>query len=238
MTDQKKRVVPGDESADPKERSMVESVASVAAPATAHELGDAWVIVELAPDAVLVVDERGHIELANRAAEVMFGYDRAALALVGVDALVPDGRREAHRGHRAAFDASPQTRQMGPDLDLWARRADGSEFPVEISLSPVTFGHGPRMVAIVRNVTSHRASEQVTRDRLLLADHERIGAGLRHGVIKRLFTAGLNIQAVVNRLEPDVAQRLLDVVDELDLVIREIRDTVLLPPSEPDRPAA
>jgi len=228
MTDQKDHSVPGD----------VESISSRAAPPTIHELGDAWVIVELAPDAVLVVDERGHIELANRATEVMFGYDREALALLGVDALVPDGRRDAHRGHRAAFDASPRTRQMGLDLDLWARRADGSEFPVEVSLSPVTFGHGPRIVAIVRDMTSHRASEVATRDRLVLADQERIGAGLRHGAISRLFAAGLNIQALLGQVGPEVAQRLLDVTDELDLVIHEIRDTVLLPPSEPDHPPA
>ena len=137
--------------------------ASSAALPTTPDLGDAWVIVELAPDAVLVVDEQGHIVLANRAAEDMFGYDRETLALLGLDALVPDGRREAHRGHRAAFDASPRTRPMGLDLDLWARHADGSEFPVEISLSPVTFGHGPRVVAIVREVTAHRASEQAIR---------------------------------------------------------------------------
>ena len=222
--------------ANAERRAVVEPVSSPRPP-SAPELGDAWVIVELAPDAVLVVDQRGRIELANRAAEVMFGYDREALAVLGVDALVPNGRREAHRGHRAAFDASPQARPMGLDLDLWGRRADGSEFPVEVSLSPVTFGHGARMIALVRDVTDHRASEQVVRDRLVLADEERIGAGLRHGVITRLFGAGLSIQAVASRLEPEVAQRLLDVAGELDLAIQEIRDTVFLPPSEPEHPA-
>jgi PAS domain-containing protein len=87
-------------------------------------LGDASVIVELAPDAIVVVDEHGQIVLANRAAETMFGYDRATLASLGVDALVPDGRRSAHRGHRTAYDASPRPRPMGLDLDLSARRAE------------------------------------------------------------------------------------------------------------------
>lgn len=215
--------------------AAVEPVWTSAVP-TAPSLGDAWVIVDLAPDAVLVVDERGHIVLANRAAEDMFGYDRETLALLGVDALVPDGRREAHRRHRATFDAAPRTRPMGLDLDLWARHADGSEFPVEISLSPVTFGDGPRVVAIVREVTAHRASEQATRKRLVFEDEERIGADLRHGVISRLFSAGMGIQAVVNQVEPEIAGRLLDVTNELDLAIRDIRDTVLRPPSEPDHP--
>jgi PAS domain S-box-containing protein len=190
-----------------------------------------------APDAVLVVDKCGHIVLANRAAEDMFGYDREALASLGVDALVPHGCREAHRGHRAAFDAAPRTRPMGLDLDLWARHADGSEFPVEISLSPVTFGDDPRMVAIIREVTAHRASEQATRERLVLEDEERIGADLRHGIISRLFSAGMGIQAVVDQVEPEIARRLLHVADELDFAIREIRDTVLRPSSEPGHPA-
>jgi hypothetical protein len=114
--------------------------------------------------------------------------------------------------------------------------ADGSEFPVEISLSPVTFGDGPRVVAIVREVTAHRATEQVIRQRLVLADEERIGAELRHNVINRLFIAGMDIQAVVVRVEPEVARRLVAVADELDLAIREIRDTVLPPLREPDHP--
>jgi PAS domain S-box-containing protein len=216
---------------------MAEPVSPAALP-TAPGLGDAWVIVELAPDAVLVVDERGHVVLANRAAEEMFGYSREALATLGVDALVPDGRREVHRGHRAAFDASPRTRPMGLDLDLWARRADGSEFPVEISLSAVTFGDGPRVVANIRDVTAHRASEQATRDRLVRDDQDRIGAELQHRVISRLFAAGMAIQAVVGRAEPEVARRLLDVADELDLVIRTVRDTVFRSPPEPDHATA
>lgn len=85
-------------------------------------------------------------------------------------------------------------------------------------------------------MTDHRASELATRERLVPADQERIGAALPHGVISRLFAAGMNIQAVVDRTEPDVAQRLLDVTEELDLGIREIPATVF-PPSTPDRSA-
>jgi len=78
----------------------------------------------------------------------MFGYGRESFATLNVDDLVPDGHREAHRGRRAAFAALPQIRPMGVGLDLWARGADGSVFPVRISLSPVTFGQGPRVVAM------------------------------------------------------------------------------------------
>lgn len=204
---------------------ILDPVSSGALPVS-PDLGDAWVIVELAPDAIMVVDEHGHIVLANRAAEVMFGYDRDALVTLGVDALVPDGRRQAHRGQRAVYDSAPQSRPMGLGLDLWARRADGSEFPVEISLSSVTFGDGPRVVAIVREVTGHRASEQVAREQLVLADQERIGADLHGRVIERLFAAGMGIQSVLGRVEHPVAERLVSVIEELDDAIREIRSTV------------
>ena len=183
-------------------------------------------IVELAPDAIMVIDEQGHIVLANRAAETMFGYDREALVRLGVDALVPQADRQAHRSHRDAYDASLQSRPMGLDLDLKARRADGSEFPVEISLSPVTFGNGSHVVAIVREVTAHRTSELARRKRLVCADQERIGAQLLDQVIRHLFAAGMSIQAVVPGSEPDVARRLLDATDELDLAILEIRAAV------------
>jgi len=193
---------------------------------TALGLGDAWVIVELAPDAVLVVDERGRIDLSNRAAEEMFGYGRDSLTGMSVDVLVPDGLRHVHRGHRAAFAATPQTRPMGMGLDLWARRADGSEFPVQISLSPVTFGQGPRVVAIVREVTEHRQSERDALERLILADEERIGTVLQDRVVTRLFGAGLVVDAVIGRVSPEIAGRLREVATELDAAIYELREAV------------
>jgi len=213
-----------------QDRSPHEIDRGVAQPTVA--LADAWVIVELAPDGVLVVDEQGNIDLANRAAVEMFGYDRERFAGLNVDALVPGGRRDAHRAHRVAFAAAPHTRLMGAGLDLWARRADGSEFPVEISLSPVTFGQGPRYVAIVREATIQRASQEASRRQSVLAEEERIGAYLRHHVIERLFAAGLTIQSELDRMPVDVAHRLREVVDLLDDTIYEVRNAVFGLPDE------
>ena len=126
---------------------------------------------------------------------------------------------------------------MGPDLDLWARRSDGTELPVQISLSPVTFGHGPRVIAIVRDVTAHRAGERVARELLLRADQERIGDELRRGVISDIFAAGMAIQAVVGQTEPEMARRLLEIADDLDVVINEIRNSVLPLTTPPEHPA-
>jgi len=89
----------------------------------------------------------------------MFGYERERLIGLEVDALVPTGRRAAHRTHRANYVTSPRARPMGLGLDLWARHEDGSNFPVEISLSPVMLGSGQRFVAIVRDVSPHRARQ-------------------------------------------------------------------------------
>jgi PAS domain S-box-containing protein len=198
------------------------------------------VIVELAPDAILAVDERGHILMANRATEAMFGYDRETLLRIGVDALVPEGHRRAHRGHRLAYNAAPEMRPMGLGLDLWGRRADGSEFPVEISLSPVTGREGTRVVAIVREATAHRAVELAAGGRLIVAEDERITADLHERVIRHLFAASLTIKAVLGQVEHRVAERLAAVTDELDLAIRDIRNTVIRrawePPDDPTPP--
>jgi PAS domain S-box-containing protein len=187
----------------------------------------AWVILDLAPDAILVTDEMDRIVLANRAAQTMFGYDGNALVSLGLDSLVRAGRRDFSRNHRTADGwTAERAPSMSLGLDLRARRADGSEFPVEVSLSSITHDDSTLAVAIVREVTVHRASERMARERLLLDDHERIGADLHRRVVGHLFAAGMSIQAVLARVDPYVAGRLAAVTDELDLAISEIRDTV------------
>jgi PAS domain S-box-containing protein len=200
-------------------------------------LSVAWVILDLAPEAILVIDEAGRIVLANRAAETVFGYDGDALVRLEIDSLVPGAGREAHRGHGVAGPDSALNRPTGLGLDLWARRADGSEFPVEISFSSVSHEASALAVAIVREVTVHRASERLAHERLLLDAHERIGAELHRRVIGHLFTSGMNIQAVLARVDPYVAARLAAVADELDVAISEIRDTVFERGTQPIRRA-
>jgi PAS domain S-box-containing protein len=206
-------------------------------PAVPFDLRDAWVIVELAPDGILVVDEHGRILLGNRAAETMFGYSRDELPTIDIETLVPEGRRHSHRGHRNDYNALPRTRPMGLDLDLWARRVDGSEFPVEISLSPATLGGGSRVVVIVREVATHRASEQAARERILLDSEERIGFDLQERVIGHLFVAGMGIQSVLGQVDETIASRLFDAIQEANTAIREIRNTVFRQGSSvaPDR---
>ncbi len=116
-------------------------------------------LLESAPDGILVVDSAGRILLGNRSAESIFGYERGELQGIAVDELVPERFRAGHARHRHDYAADPHTRPMGIGLDLFGRRRDGAEFPVEISLSALP-GEGETLViTVVRDVTERRALE-------------------------------------------------------------------------------
>ena len=203
----------------------IDSVASgTSAPTGKLDAHFASVIVELAPDAILVVDQAVRIELANRCAEDRFGYERDTLLGLGVEALVPARLGATHPVHRSDYAASPTTRPMDGGFDLWARRADGCEFPVEISLSPVTLGDGTRVVVTVHDASRRQADERTLRDRPAVAeDKTSRAADLHQFVIDRLFTAGLGIASVGGYGAGDQAERFGVVADELDRAIRAIR---------------
>ena len=117
-------------------------------------------MLETAPDAMIILDERGRIAIVNRRAEDMFGYTRAELLGHEVEMLLPERVREDHLAHRDGYVRKPDLRPMGPGLDLFARRKDGSEFPVEISLSPVETSSGMFVSSVIRDVTQRRRMEQ------------------------------------------------------------------------------
>jgi PAS domain S-box-containing protein len=116
-------------------------------------------LLEAAPDAILEVDLDGTIVLLNAAAERMFGYAREELLGKLIEVLVPTGFRDRHREHRDSYSAHPTTRPMGTGLELFAQRKDGSQFPVEISLSPIRSGQGSRVIAAVRDTTARKLAE-------------------------------------------------------------------------------
>ena len=120
-------------------------------------------LIENAPDAILQVDSAGMIIVANRTAETMFRYNREELMGKGVEMLVPEANRAGHSEHRRAFASAGMTRPMGLGLDLLARRKDGTQFPVEISLSPVRTESGVNVTAVIRDVTERKLNEQRVR---------------------------------------------------------------------------
>lgn len=125
-------------------------------PVTIHQqlLAD---LVEFAPDAMLVVDANGQILYANQRVTHVFGYQRESIVGRSVDLLLPERMQARHAHHRRNFAEDPRARPMGAGLDLLGRRADGSEFPLEISLSPLADGLA---AAAIRDVTDRKRVEQ------------------------------------------------------------------------------
>jgi PAS domain S-box-containing protein len=117
-------------------------------------------LLETAPDAMVIIDSRGCIKLVNAQAEHIFGYHRDEMIGQTMEILVPERMRGRHTGHRTGYFASPKPRPMGAGLELWGRRRDGSEFPIEISLSPMQTDEGIWVTAAVRDITDRKAVEE------------------------------------------------------------------------------
>ena len=117
-------------------------------------------LLEAAPDAIVAVDGGGLIHLVNRQAEALFGYAREELIGEPLDMLVPDRVKPVHPDHRASYFANPTARPMGAELELAARRKDGSEFPVDISLSSLETESGVFVSAAVRDITDRKRIEE------------------------------------------------------------------------------
>ena len=120
-------------------------------------------ILESAPDAVVGIDATGQIVFANRQISALFGYDPDELVGQPVETLLPIRFHEAHRAHRARYLTEPVTRPMGAGLELAGRRRDGSEFPVDISLSAIETAEGLVATAFVRDLTDRKRTEAMFR---------------------------------------------------------------------------
>src|SRR5271165_5297257 len=121
-------------------------------------------LLESLPDAVIAVDRDGTMVQVNAQAQELFGYERDELIGQKVELLVPESYRRQHHHHRQNFAEAPKTRRMGADLDLYGRRRNGSEFPVEISLSPVPTENGMLVLSAIRDISDRkRIAEELRR---------------------------------------------------------------------------
>jgi len=118
---------------------------------------------EAVPDAMVAVNPEGVIVQANSQTELLFGYSQGELIGQKVEMLVPAAHREHHHHHRERFRQQPSTRRMGAALDLRGRRKDGSEFPVEISLSPVNTEQGMLVLSAIRDISDRKRIEEELR---------------------------------------------------------------------------
>lgn len=120
-------------------------------------------LFDFSPDAILVTDSSGHIREANPKAEILFGYSREELLDRGVESLIPERFRQIHPHHRSTYHADPHTRPMGAGLNLYGLRKDGSEFPVDIMLSPVQTDGESVVLVVVRDITQKKEFEDALR---------------------------------------------------------------------------
>lgn len=129
-------------------------------------------ILEFAPDAVVITDAQARVALVNSQAERLFGYPRAELAGRPVEDLLPERFRQAHARHWATYRSDPNVRPMGAGLELFGRHKDGTEFPVDISLSPLETADGLLLAAAIRDVTERKRLEALRDEFITNAAHE------------------------------------------------------------------
>jgi len=134
-------------------------------------------VVEAAPNAMVMIDPAGKIVMVNTQAERVFGYSRAELAGQPVDMLVPERFRSHHPEMRRQFFTDPQPRPMGAGRDLYGLKKDGSEFPVEIGLNPIETDEGTMVLSAIVDITERKASE------LALRNSEQQYSSLLDGVV-------------------------------------------------------
>jgi len=117
-------------------------------------------LLESVPDGIVMSNSAGRIVLANAHAERLFGYKRGELRGASIETLLPERLRDGHVGHRAAYFGQPRTRSMGAGLALKGRRKNGTEFPLEVSLSPIETEDGTLVMSAVRDASEARKAEQ------------------------------------------------------------------------------
>jgi PAS domain S-box-containing protein len=198
-------------------------------------------LLDSAPDAMVIVDTDGTIQMVNAQTELLFGYKRAELRGQSVDILLPERFRTANVRHRVGYLGQPQARPMGAELAVFGRRRDATEFPVDIRLSPMQSDSGLLVIAAVRDVTDrHEAKRRLDESfeaaqrqrlfgRLVAAQEEerlRIASEIHDDTIQAMTATSLRMQQLRRHLtEPgqvELLAKLEDAVRESMVRLRRL----------------
>lgn len=192
---------------------------------------DPEVFLELAPEAIVIVDDRGLIQVVNGRAEQIFGYSRAELIGQPVELLVPERQKELHAEHRRRYMTQPKVRPMGVGLDLTAIGKDGNEFPVEISLSPVSTDDRLMVIGVVRDISSRRRLQEAALSARAIAAQEqervRIARDLHDEVAQALSGIALGLEQIESAPHLEAARdEAKQLAGEVTDALRELRRVV------------
>jgi PAS domain S-box-containing protein len=177
--------------------------------------------LESASESIVIADTAGRIVLVNARTETMFGYARAELIGQPVEVLIPTALRERHVAHRATYMAAPRIRSMGRGLDLAGLKKDGTEFPVEVSLSYVETDEGTRAIAFVTDISERVAFQRAARQADKLAALGTLSAGIAHEINNPIGIITSRVEVMMLEAEEDALP--VEVRKDLEVILRHAR---------------
>ena len=174
--------------------------------------------LESASESIVITNAEGVIVRVNGKAEKMFGYERAELLGQPVEVLIPRRARQAHLVHRARYMAAPRVRSMGRGLDLAGVKKDGTEFPVEVSLSFVETDDGIRAIAFVTDISERLAFQRAARQADKLAALGTLSAGIAHEINNPIGIISSRVEVML--LEAEGEEMPAEMRRDLDVILR------------------